>query len=836
MAKSQPVRPAVKPKESKPLLPVKYQDWIYTGAILVAVFIFFSAGIFGSGFSAQDIIASESFAKYVEQAKAQGVFPQWIPYIFGGMPSFGALLTTGDRLWDFFPEIFFGFVNIFGKIFANDAARVAMYYFFYGAGVYWLMRSKKFDAFVSFFTSFAAVFSTGIVLWVMIGHNTKPVVFAMMPWIFLFLEKLRVKFSLLYAALLVVVVHIMMEGTHVQMIFYVGSALGLYLVFELVSRLFKKNQPLSVLRAAAVLAVAFGLAYLMASDRYMSIQEYTKYSTRGSAPLVQSQQNKQDATGGNDYGYATMWSFSPQEIVTFFVPNYYGFGKLTYKGNYTGGQEVKVQTYWGQKVFEDAAPYMGIFVLMMAVCGAWYARRDVFVQFLMALSAFALLLSFGNNFPLLFDIFYYNVPMFNKFRAPSMALALLQFAVPILAGYGLAEAFRQRNNPEKRYERHSLYLIFAAGAFLVFGFLFGAAFKESYLEAVSTSKSYRMGPEFLDFVWSSMISDWYVTALIALVAAALFFFFIKRKLGVSGFSIALIVLLGIDLWRVGWRPMEISKKKIEKEVFRESDWVNFIKQDKGVFRIADFVWPSPNVAAHFGLESVNGYHSAKLRIYQDMLDATSQGSTSGVTSPFMWSLLNVKYIITPQELGPPPAFRSQEENALVYVNEQRTPRAYFVARAERADAKTIVGKLKAADFNPRQVAYLETTPPAGIDSAAAENATVQITGKTFHEMKMKTRSSATGLLVVSEIYYPSWKAYIDGKEVPILKTDYILRSIVVPAGEHTIEMRYVSEKFETGKTLSLASNVLVLALLGLGAFFELRNRKKDGGEPADEIK
>jgi len=238
--------------------------------------------------------------------------------------------------------------------------------------------------------------------------------------------------------LLVLAIHILFESTHVQLIFYAGLAFGLYLIYELIARLITKNKPLNALIPAATLIVATALAFMLSADRYLSIWEYTPYSVRGSAPLLQDAQQKQTRSGGNDYDYATMWSFSPEETITFFVPNYFGFGKMDYEGPLTGNREVKIPTYWGQKPFEDAAPYMGIIVIVFAAVGAWKCRKDVFVQFLVFLSLFAWILSFGRNFPILYDFFYYNVPFFNKFRAPSMVLALMNFAVPVLAGYGIS--------------------------------------------------------------------------------------------------------------------------------------------------------------------------------------------------------------------------------------------------------------------------------------------------------------------------------------------------------------------------------------------------------------
>ena len=169
------VKPVIKKQEtkSKPLVPEKYQDAVFILLLVLSVFIFFWKAISGGGFDASDNIASLSFTNYLKEANNSGDFPLWMPYIFGGMPNYAALLTTGDRLWDIVPEVVFGFSKFIGAIFNNDVARIAFFYSIYGIGMYILMRSKKHKRFVAFFTGFVAIFSTWVITWVMIGHNTK---------------------------------------------------------------------------------------------------------------------------------------------------------------------------------------------------------------------------------------------------------------------------------------------------------------------------------------------------------------------------------------------------------------------------------------------------------------------------------------------------------------------------------------------------------------------------------------------------------------------------------------------------------------------------------------
>ncbi|MFP4526953.1 MAG: YfhO family protein [Candidatus Kapaibacterium sp.] len=741
------------------------------------------------------------------------------------MPSYASLLTSGDRIWDFLSEIIFGGTVLIGDIFNSDVARIVTFYAIYGIGVYFLMRIKEHERFVSFFAAFAAVFSTTIIIWVMIGHNTKPVVFSMVPWVFIFMEQLREKFSLLFAILLIIVVHLMMEAGHIQMIFYSALAFGIYLIMELISRWISKREPLSVAKVMGIMVVAGAMAFVLSSDRYLATLEYTDYSTRGSAPIVQSADDKRTEEGGNTYEYATMWSFSPGEMMTFLVPNYFGFGQMHYEGPLTGGHEQKIPTYWGQKPFEDAAAYMGIFVLGLAIIGAIRRRRDVFVQALIVVSLFALLLSFGSNFSVLYDLFYYNFPSFNKFRAPSMVLALMQFAVPVLAGYGLTEIIGWRKGMDAGAKKMLWGILIGSGAFLLLGFLFSALFRESYISAVLASPSFRLPQEMAAWVYDKMIADWYITGLIAVAAAVIIYLFVKNKLSQTAFFAMLGLLLVFDLWRVGFRPMDVPEASIEQQVFQRTDMIDFLKNDKSVYRIADFYFQNSNAPAYFLLQTVNGYHSAKLRVYQDLLDVTADGSTSVVQNPFLWNMMNVKYILTRQPLeGMEPAFVSQQAGGYVYTNPGMLPRAFFVDEYRTAEGIDILNHIKNEDFDPRRTAFLEED--IGAIEPAQPGARAEIIKYENHYVKIEATATGKNLLYIGDVFYPvSWRAYIDGKEVPIHKTNYAFRSVVVPEGTHKIELKYKSEAFETGRAMSFAANIVIILSLIWGIFLHRRRVK-----------
>jgi len=814
------------------LIPERYHDLALCLLIWVALWVFLAPAVFGGGvFAASDNLASWSFGPYLQAARREGTFPQWIPYIFSGMPSFASLLVTGTRWWDFLMQLTIGLTQLVGDLLRSDAARVSCFYIGYGIGMYWLLRFRGHQRLVAFWGALAAVFSTFIIAWILIGHNTKPWALMTLPYGLLLLERLRQRFSLLWAALLVVVLHVMLLSAHVQMVFYLGLFYAVYLLVELLVRALRRENPLGVLRAGGILVVASGIAFGLSADRFLSTLEYTPYSTRGSLPIhLDSAQRAKAAEGGLDYEYATNWSFSPQEMITFLVPNFYGFGKLEYRGPLSNNRPVMLHTYWGQMPFTDAANYMGIAVLLLALFGAWRLRRDPFGITLVGVALLGLLLSFGKNFPLVFDLFFYHVPLFNKFRAPSMALVLVQVAVPILAAAGLSTVLGWRWQPEPATRTFFRWAFGALGVWLLLGVIVWAFFEQSYLEAVARSPIGKQYPPAIHaFIWSQMIEDWFMTTFLGLATLGVLWLFVRGRLSSELLGVLLVGLLLWDLWRVALRPMELERRRPEETVFRRTDIIDFLKQQRGLFRVADFASAVPNASAYWFLENIHGYHAAKLRVYQDMLDVAGNGGGSVVLNPFLWNLLNVRFVITPEPLAVEPLrllFRSQQTGAYLYENPAALPRAFFVDSVAVLPPLDILRRLQRGDFDPRRVAFLEAPLPERIEPAG-EGATAQVLVHKNEYIKLHVTAPGRNFLFVSEIIYPpAWQATIDGEPVPIYKTNYAFRGIVVPPGTHTVEFRYRSPAFERGRQLSLGLNIGVLLAVAAGAWLEWRRRKR----------
>lgn len=817
-------------------IPERLQTPAALVVLLLLIVIFFHEVIFqNKSFYPPDTVASMSFRTFMADAEAEGVFPLWNPYIFCGMPGYASATVHGDRLFDLSASLLVGVSHVFQWfLLDSDIGWVLLYYAVFAAGLYFLILHLTGSRLAALFGAAAAVSATTFVGWVMAGHMTKMPVLAWFPIMLLLVDRLRTQFRWSEALFLVLAAHFLFLPAHAQMIFYAYLALGVYFLYFLVRALVKKEDWMGYLRSGLVLTGATVLALLMTADSYLSTWEYLPHSIRGASSITAT--NAQATSGGAlDYDYATNWSFPPQEIMTLLVPSWYGFGSSTYAGILTQGNAVRLNTYFGPQPFVEAPPYMGLAVLLLAVLAVIILRREPFVQFLTILSFLCLLIAFGREFPILYDPMFALMPFFDKFRAPSMILAIVHITVPLLASLLVARVIRDRDIILGSIQRWKWGLLAAGGA-LVLTFVARGLVKGLYsmfisLQDVGTGLARSYGrlqsgvvEELYSYIVSLVQAD--VAAGLAAVVAVLggLIYFARGKAGYAILAILLVGSIPLDLWHVNYRSMTVQDRREGEQLFSEPEYVKYLLQDTTAYRVLEFIDGQPpynNMLAYWRIQSAYGYQGAKMRAYQDMIDVV------GLRNPVLWQLMNVKYIITntpdtTSYLG----LAYDGPDRKIYVNRLVYPRAFFVSRLEVADARTILDRIASASFNPRSVAYVMEDPGLSLDPVLPTNR-VEVTHLGLQDLSLSVTSSGRNLLFLSETWYPEgWKAYVDGAEVPILRLNYLFRGVVVPPGEHTISMRFEPRGFAVGKQLSLWSNLLVLGTLAaLGAMAVSRRKR-----------
>ncbi len=815
------------------VLPAKYHALAVVLVLVILFFVFLNPLYFGGKtFQSGDIISSKSMQPYIVN-HGDG-YTLWNPYIFCGMPAYAIGLAF--KWFNLIAVIVALVRDGFTSLFSVEYTKWTFYLILFGITSFLLTRHLTKNLLVSLFVAVTSSFSTGIIVFLYIGHVTKLNSICMFPLIFLMLLRLKERIRLIDFLILIIAIQISLLGFHVQIIYYTVLSVGIYVLYYFLRSLIKKDRLLTrnILKLAGVFIFAFLIALLIQSDSLTQIFEYSKFSTRGTESIIDKESGKQQENTSEYYDYHTNWSFSPGEVLTFIVPSYYGFGNSTYKGPLTNNQPVEVNTYFGQMLFVDVAMYMGVLVFFLALFAIFTLWKEPFVQFLTILSAFALLVSFGRTFPIIFDPLFNYLPFFNKFRVPSMILVLIQMSFPVLAGLGIMKIISLRTEKNIRLEKLIKNAAFVFTGIFVLGILLNGAVTQWFVGRVNdyagslTASRPQMAKQFealADYTSKMFLSDF----LFAFAFLALTFwaanFYIKEKLSRDSLVLFIIILSLVDLWRIDARGAKyISTPNLENE-FKKPDYVKVIEEqnDKEPFRILNLKQDgtlgsfnqNSNFNAYFLLEDFYGYSGIKPRSYQDIIDVV------GPVNATLWRMLNVKYIITEKQVqfpGLAPIYTGDKN--VIYINQYALPRLYFVDSVEHKSEMEILQQIKASSFDPRHKVFVSEK---GLKVSPADSSTsVKLIEYKDEVVAADVKASGKNFLFFGDTYMSGdtdyklfkvktgWRAYIDDKETKILRSNHGYMGIIIPKGIHKVVFKFVPQSFYITKYIALVLSLLVL--------------------------
>ena len=819
------------------LVPQKHHPWIAIVIILILFLIFLNPLYFGNKtFQSGDIITMESMKNYI--AKDRDGFSLWNPYIFCGMPAYA--LGTEQTWFNLIYMVYTEIRTVFSSLFSVQYAMWSFYLIMLGITSFFLVRYLTKNTLIALFSAVATSFSTGIIVFLFIGHVTKLTSLCMYPLLFLILLKLKEKITLLDFLLLIVTLQIFIQGFHVQIIFYTLFSVAIYFIFFLIKSLRLKNhfQTKAIFKSAFSFVFATIIALLIQSDNLTQIYEYTPYSTRGTESIIEKETPITEQSESDYYNYHTEWSFSPGEVLTFIVPSYYGFGNSKYKGPLTNDQEVEVNTYFGQMRFVDVAMYMGVLVFLLGIYGMIAFRKEPFVQFLTILTVISLLISFGKNFPVLFDLMFYYFPYFDKFRVPSMILVLVQMSMPVLAGFGLLKlvSLREEKNEKIRISLRNIAL--AVSGILILTLLLNNPISNWFVGRVNDyaasiqQSNQRLAQQYqvlAEYTAQMFTTDLMMAMLFISVAFWSVYFYASKKFSADIMITIFILLTLIDLWRIDARGAKYIDNPDIKNLFTKPDYISFIEQqnEKQPFRIFNLKQDgsigsfsnNANFHAYFLLEDFYGYSGIKPRAYQDYMDVV------GPVNQTLWNMLNVKYIITDQPAtlaGLRPVYNS--EKSFVLLNENCLPRMFFVNKVAKMSALEFLNKIKSGEINPRQIAIADNAPL----NIEQPDSTAEIKIIKYDEALIEAEINATGnnFVFIGNTYLPGWKAYVDGNETDVYKTNHGYLGIVVPKGSHKVRIEYAPTSFFIAKNVALVLSSLVLIGFLVTLFLDYRKKRK----------
>lgn len=818
-------------------LPQKYHILAVILVIIILFLIFLNPLYFGNKtFQSGDIISSHAMQPYVE-SHTNG-YTLWNPLIFCGMPAYA--IGVGYKWFNLIYVVFTSIRSVFAAFFSVSYAMWSFYLILLGATSFFFMKYLTKNTLVSLFTAVATAFSTGIIVFLYIGHVTKLTSLCMYPLIFLMLLRFKEKIRLIDILILIIALQLFLQGFHLQIIFYTLAAVLIYHVYFLLRSFIKKERELTgkIVKSALLFLAALTVAGLIQLDNFTQIYQYMPYSTRGSKGIVEKTTAQTEKYNSDYYSYHTDWSFSPQEITTFIIPSFYGFGNVTYNGPLTHNQDFETNTYFGQMPFVDVAVgYMGIIVFFFALVGIFTRWKEPFVRFLTILTGIALLLSFGKNFPVLFDLLFYYLPYFDKFRVPSMVLVLVQLSVPVLAGLGLMKIISLKNEKDHSLIKLIKNLALTFSGIFILGLLLNSSLSGWMAERVndyanSFVSSQRQQAQRFEAL-ATFIGNMFTTDFqfgFGILSAAFWgaYLYIQGKLSKDILVIGVIILTIIDLWRIDVRGERYYNNPDIIKEFNTPEYVKIIKSQKenSPFRILNLkqdgsmgsISRDENYNAYFGLEDLYGYSAIKPRAFQDYMDVV------GPANPTLWRMLNVKYIVANTEI-PFPGMKEIEKVSKTYVfeNTNALGRLYFVDTVESRSDINVLRSVKANEFDPKKVAYvngvkLKTEVP---DSTAS----VKITEYKNETIAADVKATGNNFLFLGDTYLPTgWKAFIDGERTQIYKVNHGFMGIIVPKGMHKVEFNYAPTSFYISKYIALVLSSLVI--LGLIVILLVNYKKR----------
>lgn len=765
-----------------------------------------------------DIIQFKGMSKeIVDFREKTGQEPLWTGSMFSGMPAYQISVIYPNN-WS---KELLNWFNI-------GLPRPANYLFLLLAGGYFLFMMLGMGWRYALVGAFGIAFASYSVIVIEAGHNSKVHAMAFMaPVLGSILLAYRGKY-LLGAALTALFLSLQIATNHLQITYYllmIVLLLGLVKLFEAA----KQGQLPHFGKATGMLVIGAVIAIGPNISALWTTADYGAETMRGKSELSTQQEST-----GLDKEYATRWSYGVSETFTLLIPNFMGGASTaSLSENSNVYQELidnriprdqakriieSMPLYYGTQPFTSGPVYLGAILCFLAVLGL-LVFKGMDRWWLLAAFILSIILSWGHNFAPVTDFFFDHVPGYNKFRAVSMTLVIAQVVVPILAVFGL-KAILDDEDGKSKIDRLKIGAGIVGGLCLLF-----ALVPTLFFDFTSANDGQLVQAGYPDWLVDALVEDrqsmFRSDALRSLglvaVAAGLIFLTLKGKLKAQMTALAIAVLVLGDLWQVDKRYLkndDFVSARQNKSLFAPSQADQRILADPDPnFRVLNTSVSTFNDAStSYHHKSIGGYHGAKLKRYQELIDSCISRNNMEVLN-----MLNTKYFIMRSDQGPQ-----------VQLNPMALGNAWFVdelSLVPNADAE--LAALNRPGFSARNTAIIDQRFADEVaDLALQPDSTATIAFEEYRPNYLKYSYSAAQprLAVFSEIYFANgWNAYLDGDLKPHFRANYVLRAMTLPAGNHTVEFRFEPEVYATGEKYSLAGSILLVLFVGGGLFFGMKD-------------
>lgn len=731
-----------------------------------------------------------------------GDFPQWTPYIFGGMP-FAANPTFGDT---FFPAFL---LRLLLPVDVGISLGFLIYLVLAGTTAFLFLRQLKLDWGPAFVGGAAYMFTGQVLSLVFAGHDGKMIVSALLPLALMFLHQAISRGDWRRYLGFGVVVGLSLLSPHVHLTYYLLMAAGFFWLFMVV---WSGERPASHAWWASALLFAGGLAVGAALDGIQLIPfvEYIAYSPRGAGAA---------AAGGVSTGweFATSYSMPPEELLNVVWPSFSGM----------------VENYWGRNPLKFHSEYLGVVPLMLACFGFGLAEKRRYAWFFVFLITYAVLFSLGGHTPF-YRIPFHLLPLVKLTRGPSMIFYLAAFGVAVLAAFGTQVLLKAAGKV-----RRGILLCWLGGLAAAAVLALAGGWKGIMLSFAPPEHLSALERNYATFTWDA------VRGLgVALTLAGLIFALQKQRLIAEAWAFAVGGLVLLDLWSVERRQIRFGPPA--EEVFAPDGVISALSADKSLYRVLPIptaYWQDNYFMVH-DIRSVLGYQGTELHRYDELLGGKNQWRN--LTSPNIWRLLAVKYLVLSQPVefpGLTPVGEGSGERAgslttyegdqvYLYRFEGAEPYARVVAQAFKVPDEQTVPTLVNPRFDPSRLLLVPPDAPVGDTSLAALPEAVPIDVDVtevrpgWYRFALETPPADSAYLFVSENYYPAWRATVDGREAPVVRAQFTLMAVPLPAGARSVELVFRSTTYRIGRIVTLAT---VLLVAGVVVAERLRRRRESSG-------
>jgi hypothetical protein len=725
-----------------------------------------------------------------------GELPLWNPYIFSG-----TTFLSNPQTSMFYPInvlfILFPSNLTFGYVFMLDV-------FLMGVFTYLFARTIELSKFSSLISAIVFMFSGTVTSRIYAGHLNILDAFVWFPLILLFYEMAIKERKLVYGIMAGFALALMFFTGHTQFIAYGLMASVMYFIFRSYGIIKKESNSRCILNLAVILFVSIVVLFSLIAIQLLPTLEFSNYA---------------DRAGGISFKDASTFSLTPQYFITFIIPEFFG--------------SPINNTYWHHGNLWEICGYAGVLPLILALIGIIYKKNTTYKYIFLGLALFALLFSLGKYTPI-FILCYNYIPGFDLFRAPARFLFVYMFSISILAGLG--SSFLTENISRKQLEEFSkftkyLILISIFSIIVLILSYFAKSFIISFGQSIIT-ENYLIYPQlyqyplsywydFTKIVYSTILQSSIIFIIFLVASTSILSLKAKGKINLSHFQYIVILFILLDLFAFGWNFIDT---KNPDDIFKAPEYIKLIKNDDSRYRVLGQL--DQTIASKLDIELVNGYDSSYLRLYQDFLWLSGNQKISNnpnysliidipdiseIHNLNILCLLNIKYIITEKEPTTLGFYKVYNQNNLsIYEVNETMPRAFIIRNARIIQNKSeMFNVLQDNYFNITEEILLEQNPGVPIHNSGKFE-TAKIARYTPNRIDLEINMTNPGFLVLSEIWYPGWKAYDNNQKSEVYKTDYALRSIFVVEGEHHISFIYEPESYSIGKEISGLSLIIFI--------------------------